>query len=332
MSLVNTVRGELDVDELGFTLMHEHVFVVSAEVADAYPDIAWGDKDARIATALEWLAAAKTAGIDTIVDLTVLGAGRRIPELAQVQAQTDINLIVGTGYYTFNELPSFAANRRLRDPSKLVGDSAEKILEKVFVRDITEGIPGTGVKASIIKCATDELGVTPDVETVLVATARAHRATGAAITTHTDPGHRTGLDQQKIFLREGVDLSRVIIGHCGEARDLDYLRQILDAGSMIGFDRFGYNAKRLPTTAERVEVLAQLCDQGYSEQIVLSHDAVCYADRMDQSFTKIFPDWNYSYVPTVVLPALRDRGVSESHIRQMMVGNPKRVFSNAGAY
>jgi phosphotriesterase-related protein len=314
------------------TLMHEHVFTVSAEVADTYPDIGWGDKEQRMATAREWLRAAKAAGIDTIVDLTVLGAGRRTPELVDLASDVDVNLIVGTGYYTFNELPTFAANRRLRDPSKLVGDTAEKILEKVFVRDILEGIPDTDVKASIIKAATDDQGLTPDVETVLVASARAHRATGAPITTHTDPDHRTGLIQQEVFRREGVDLRRVIIGHCGETSDLDYLHQLLDAGSTIGFDRFGYNARRLPTLDERVEVLATLCEEGYAAQVVLSHDAVCYSDRMDQSFMKIFPDWNYTYVPTRVLPALRERGVSEDHISQMMIRNPQRIFENAGAY
>lgn len=332
LPVVNTVRGEMETSALGATLMHEHVFVVSAEVADAYPDIAWGDKALRMATARQWLEAAKAAGIDTVVDLTVLGAGRRTPELVALQAEIEINLIVGTGYYTFSELPSFAANRRLRDPGKLLGDTAEKILEKIFVRDIAEGIPGTDAKASIIKCVTDEAGLTPDVETVLTATARAHRATGAPITTHTDPEHRTGLDQQKLFLREGVDLTRVIIGHCGEATDLDYVHQLLDAGSFIGFDRFGYNARKLPTLEQRVEVLARLCAEGYAPQIVLSHDAVCYADRMDQSFMKVFPDWNYSYVPTKVLPALRERGVSEAHIEQMMVRNPRRIFENAGAY
>ncbi len=332
MSTVNTVRGSLATAELGPTLMHEHIFVVSAEVADAYPDIAWGDKQQRLATARQWLESAKAAGIDSIVDLTVLGAGRRTPELVQLQAEIEINLIVGTGYYTFDELPAFAANRRLKDPSKLIGDTAEKILEKVFVRDIVDGIPGTGIKASIIKCATDEIGVTPDVEAVLLATARAHRATGAPITTHTDPGQRTGLDQQKLFANEGVDLTRVIIGHCGESRDLDYLHQLLDAGSYIGFDRFGYNARRLPATAERVDTLVRLCEEGYAGQIVLSHDAVCYSDRMDPSFRKVFPDWNYSYVPTHVLPLLRERGLSKDVIQQMMVGNPRQIFENTTSY
>jgi phosphotriesterase-related protein len=332
LSVVHTVGGVKSPTDLGATLMHEHVFVVSAEVADDYPDIGWGDKARQMATAKAWLDAAKAAGIDTIVDLTVLGAGRRVRELEELQAQIEINLIVGTGYYTYDELPAFAANRRLRDPSKLVGDSSERILEKLFVRDIAEGIPGTGVKAAILKCATDEQGLTPGVEAVLTATARAHRATGAPISTHTSPEHRTGIDQQNIFTKEGVDLTRVIIGHCGETTDMDYLRRLLDNGSFIGFDRFGYNAKRLPTLQQRVDALARLCDEGYAGQIVLSHDAVCYSDRMDASFKNVFPDWTYTYVPTRVLPALRERGVSEAHIEQMMVANPRRIFEQSGGY
>jgi phosphotriesterase-related protein len=312
--------------------MHEHIFVVSAEVGDDYPDIAWGDKPARIAAAKERLVAAKASGIDTIVDLTVLGAGRRIHELRQLQTTVDINLIVGTGYYTFDELPPFAANRRLRDPSKLVGDTAEQILEKIFVRDIVDAIPGTDVKAAILKCATDERGVTADVETVLRATARAHRATGAPISTHTAPDHYTGRAQQRIFAEEGVDLSRVIIGHCGESTDVDYLHELLDAGSVIGFDRFGFDARRLPPLSARADLLAKLCGEGYAGQIVLSHDAVCYSDRMDQSFLNLFPDWTYTYVPTRVLPALRERGVSDQQIDQMMIANPRRIFEHTGGY
>src|SRR5215467_553844 len=110
---------------------------------------------------------------------------------------------------------------------------------EMFVRDIREGIADTGIKAGILKCATDEPGVTKDVERILRATAQAHRRTGVPISTHTHAQRRVGLDQQRIFREEGVDLSRVDIGHSGDTTDLDYLEKLIAAGSYIGMDRFG---------------------------------------------------------------------------------------------
>jgi phosphotriesterase-related protein len=104
---------------------------------------------------------------------------------------------------------------------------------------ITQGIGTSGVKAAIIKCATDTAGVTPVIETILRASARAQKATGVPISTHTWAAGRTGLAQQAIFAQEGVDLRRVIIGHSGDSEDLDYLRGLMERGSTIGMDRFG---------------------------------------------------------------------------------------------
>src|SRR5262249_51636468 len=120
----------------------------------------------------------------------------------------------------------------------------------------------TGVKAAIIKCATDTQGVTPVIENILRASARAQKATGVPISTHTWAGGRTGEAQQAIFAQEGVDLRRVIIGHSGDSDDLGYLRGLMERGSTIGMDRFGL--EHFLPTAKRVEVLARLCAEGYA--------------------------------------------------------------------
>ena len=146
----------------------------------------------------------------------------------------------------------------------------------MFVRDITEGIADTGIKAAVLKCATDRPGVTPGVERVLRAVAQAHRATGAPITTHTQAATHRGLEQQKIFAEEGVDLSRVVIGHSGDTDDLGYLEELIANGSLLGMDRFGIDG--LLSTEKRVAVIAELCRRGYAERMVLSHDASCYLD------------------------------------------------------
>src|SRR4029077_19124371 len=113
-----------------------------------------------------------------------------------------------------------------------------EMMVDMFVKDIEEGIADTGGKAAILKCATDRPGVTPGVERVLRAVAQAHLRTGVPISTHTHAATERGLEQQRICAEEGVDLSRVVIGHSGDTTDLDYLEELIGNGSYIGMDRF----------------------------------------------------------------------------------------------
>ena len=89
---MNTARGSIDTADLGVTLMHEHVFVLSPEIIDNYPDV-WGDEAKREADAIARLNELKTRGVDSIVDLTVIGLGRYIPRIARIAEQTDINIV-----------------------------------------------------------------------------------------------------------------------------------------------------------------------------------------------------------------------------------------------
>jgi hypothetical protein len=151
------------------TLMHEHVFVLSPEINNNFPEI-WGEEAKREADAIARLNELKSHGVDSIVDLTVIGLGRYIPRIVRIAAATDINIVVATGIYTYNDVPMYF---HFTGPGTLL-DGPETMTE-MFVRDITDGIADTGVKAAILKCATDEPGVTPGVERVLRAVAQAHR-------------------------------------------------------------------------------------------------------------------------------------------------------------
>ena len=332
MSTVPTVRGDIDVDLLGHALMHEHVINITAEVAKEYPDLSWTkDKEAVLRSVAGKLREVKANGIDTIVDCTAFGHGRDIEAVQWINELVDINIIVCTGIYTYDYLPFFF---QYGHPAKEVDGRVEDILTEMFIRDITEGIAGSGVKAALIKTATDKVGVTPNVERILRAVARAHRETGTPITTHTDVSLRNGLDQQRIFAEEGVDLSRVIIGHSGDSTDLGYLRCLLDAGSTIGADRFGLYLPDmgLPEMNVRVDTVAQLCAEGYSDRIVLSHDMTCYGDWIPPDFGGDLNRWVLTHLTSEVLPAMRERGITDGQIQQMMVGNPKRIFATQGAY
>ena len=326
MPVVETARGPVTTEQLGVTLMHEHVFIISTEFALNYATEAEWDEEVRVEDAITKLGALKARGVDTIVDPTIVGLGRYIPRIQRIAGQVDLNIIVATGVYAFSEVPHFF---HYRGPGRLF--DVPEMMTELFLKDIREGIGGTSVKAAFLKVVTEEHGLTPDVERIMRATAWAHRETGVPITTHSNAPHYTGRLQQKLFAEEGVDLSRVVIGHSGDSTDLSYLRELMDNGSIIGMDRFGLDV--LLPFADRVATVVALCKEGYSDRMVLSHDASCHIDFFTtEQRESVTPNWHFTHVHDDVLPALRERGVTEDQIDQMLVANPRRYFENVGSY
>src|SRR3954447_2308229 len=171
MSQVETVRGAIEPGELGRTYMHEHIFVLTTEVQQNYPD-EWGREDDRVADAVGQLKALAAQGVRTIVDPTVIGLGRYIPRIVRVAEQVpELNIIVATGCYTYDDVPFFFHHR---GPAlnAAVGAEVPDPMVDLFVRDVEEGIAGTGVRAAFLKCAIDAPGLTPGVERVMRAVAK----------------------------------------------------------------------------------------------------------------------------------------------------------------
>jgi phosphotriesterase-related protein len=325
VAAINTVKGPIDSSRLGTTLMHEHVFVLSTEVMQNYPE-GWGDEEKRVADAIARLNQLKARGVDSIVDLTVIGLGRYIPRIQRIAAETELNIIVATGIYTYNDVPMYFY---FQGPGTELG--GPEYMTDMFVRDITEGIGKTGVKAAILKCATDKPGVTPGVERILRAVAQAHRKTGVPISTHTHAHSERGLEQQRIFQEEGVDLTRVIIGHSGDTTDLNYLEKLVGAGSYIGMDRFGIDT-RLPFE-DRVNTVARMCQRGHADKMVLSHDAACFNDWLPEAaLPVVVPNWHFLHIHDDVIPALKERGVTDEQVHAMLVDNPRKIFERQGSY
>jgi phosphotriesterase-related protein len=325
MAQVATVRGPLSNTQLGVTLMHEHVFVLDAEILLNYPED-WGSEEKRVADAVARMNELKSRGVDTIVDLTVTGLGRYIPRIQRIAAQTHLNIIVATGIYTYCDLPHYF---QYRGPGTVLG--GPELIADMFVRDIREGIADTGVKAGILKCATDEPGLTPGVERILRATAQAHRRTGVPISTHTHARKRVGLDQQRVFREEGVDLSRVVIGHSGDTTDVAYLETLIENGSYIGMDRFGIDT--ILSFEDRVKTVAAMCDRGQAGKMVLSHDASCFNHWLPERMVPaMLPRWHYLHIHNDVIPALKGMGVTDDQLHTMLVDNPRKIFERQETY
>ena len=324
MAQVETVRGSVDTSALGRTLMHEHVFVLSTDILLNYGGT-WWDEEARVADAVAKLQDLVSRGITTVVDPTVIGLGRYIPRVQRIAEQVpDLHIIAATGLYTFDELPHYFA---YRGPGTIL--DGPELMADLFIGDIRDGIADTGVKAAFLKCVVEEKGLTPGVERVARAVALTQRETGVPITVHTNATHRTGLTALDLFAEEGVDLTKVVVGHSGDTNDLDYLKAIMDRGATAGMDRFGLDMFN-PTDA-RVATIAALAQQGYADRMVLAHDASCYIDYFSgQASQELLdaaaPNWNFRHIPDDVLPALTAAGVSDEAVELMLVGNPRRYF------
>jgi phosphotriesterase-related protein len=155
-----------------------------------------------------------------------------------------------------------------------------------------------------------------------------HRETGAPITVHTSSTTQAGRPLLELFRAEDVDLTKVVIGHAGDSNDLDYLQEMADCGAILGMDRFGLDLYN--PTESRVDTIVALAAAGYADRMVLAHDASCFIDyfpgEAEAAFRKAAPNWNFTHISTDVLPMLRDRGVTDAQLTQMLVDTPRRYF------
>ena len=324
MTQVPTVRGDVDAADLGPVYMHEHIFVLTADIQLNYP-AEWGSEDDRVEDAAVKLRALAGQGVRTIVDPTVAGLGRYLPRIQRVAEQVPgLNIIVATGLYTYDSVPFFFTSRGPALNAVLGAEVPDPMVD-MFVRDITEGIAGTGVRAGMLKCAIDREGMTPGVERVMRAAAAAHHRTGVPVTVHTHPRSRNGLEVRRVLCQEeGVDPRRVVLGHSGDTTDCDHLAELADAGFLLGMDRFGLH---VDTTFEaRADTLVEMCRRGYAGSMVLSHDTSCYIDWIDPDVRPFLSQWHYLHIHDEVLPYAREHGVSEEQIATMLTGNPRRFF------
>jgi phosphotriesterase-related protein len=320
MSEIQTLGGPLDTSSLGRVLMHEHIFNLSPEVQGCYPSFHGWDPEVEIPKAQQTLSELKQAGYDTIVELSVLGLGRDVHLMQRAVEGTGLQVTLATGLYTYDVLPRLW---HFMGPGTLL--DGDEPLDELFRRDIEEGIQGTDIKAAMLKCAVDHDGLTDHIQRVLRACCRVHHQTNTPMTVHTHAPTERGLDVLKVLKEEGVDPRRVVLAHCGDSADIDYLEKLLQSGATLGMDRFGLNI--LLPFEDRVNTVAALCESGYDDRMILSHDANCFTDWFPPELhDQVTPDWHFLHIHNDVLPALRERGVTDEQIDQMLVHTPRDFF------
>lgn len=315
MATVESVTGPLEADELGVTLVHEHLCFRDEANAIQWPHLY--DEQALHDAAIEAATGALEVGVRTLVDPTAMFGGRDVRLMERVARETDLQVVACTGIYTYDFLPHYWQSR-----------DADAMAD-AFVHDIVNGIQRTPIKAAFLKCAADAAGVTENVEKVHRACARASRRTGAPIMAHSSAVAQTAPRQLEVFAEEGVDPAKVQIAHAGDSVDLDYLERVLDTGAWIGLDRFGLDLY-LPYEQRCATALA-LLERGYAGRIFLAADSCASIDWFPDEIERqlldqgaVDRDWSTRLVHDKVLPSLRAGGMTAEQEHTMLVENPRR--------
>ncbi|MBY0146127.1 phosphotriesterase [Neobacillus niacini] len=325
-SVVESVTGPISVGQLGKTLIHEH-FVFGYHGFQGDVTLGGFNENEALETAIAAAKQMMSFGIQTVVDPTPNECGRNPLFLKKVSEATGLQIICATGYYYEGEgaPPYFKLRQGL-------GTAEEEIYE-MFKVEITEGIAGTGIKPGIIKLASSKDEITEYEKMFFRAAARVHQETGIVILTHTQEG-TMGPEQAKMLIELGVDPSKIIIGHmCGNTNPA-YHKEVLDQGVRIGFDRFGIQVLvGAPFDQERINTLVSLLNEGYEDQILLSHDSIIvWLGRppvMDEQVSQIMGNWQPAHIFENILPVLREKGINETQFDKMLGGNAKELFAGS---
>lgn len=338
---VQTVGGLIEPEQMGITLMHEHLLCDLSCRFEPHPEAsrivfgqarfspelrtdilydAFGNLDNTMILdeqeSIEEVMRFKLAGGGTIVDTTTLGLARDPLALRRISAATGLHVSMGAGYYV-----------HLSHPSDMDERSEEQIYEEI-VRDVEVGVGDTGIRCGHI----GEIGVdqqTPNEMKVVRAAARAQRRTGAMLNIHQlyVAGQRTGHAIADAIEQSGGSLRRTVFSHMdGSEADLDYQVSLLDRGLTLEYDLFGLEIYMpryelaMPSDASRVNGIAQLIEAGWIDQITISHDSCMKIMRVK------YGGWGYAHILNRILPRFRKAGVTDGQIEAIMVDNPRRLL------
>jgi phosphotriesterase-related protein len=310
MPHVMTVLGPVDPSALGYTLPHEHTQCTLWHIGNRWD---YWELTADEPVILEELRLFKEAGGTCLVDVTLPGIGRDPAWLTRIAGQSGLHIVMGGGWYRTSYYPVEAMIER-----RSVDGLAEEL-----VHDATVGVGETGVRIGILgEIGTDKPWMTPIEERVHRAVARASRRTGLAITTHAVMSD-VGQWQLTVFEEEGVDPGRVVIGHADSYPVLDHYLSLIHRGASLEFDFLGMSFTPMERHGEGkvIDLLLELLHRGHGDRILLSHD-VCHNSQL-----RHFEGNGYTYLTEHFLPKLRERGVSEDEITQLVVANPRRVLT-----
>jgi phosphotriesterase-related protein len=281
-----------------------------------------------LARGVDRLQELKGLGVSTFLDPCPMDLGRDVTFMAEVAQRSGMRIVCTTGAYKENEGLTYTFGALPVDE-----------IAAIYVKELTEGIGSTGIRAGLIKVATGAPEISEYERKLLTAAGRAAREVGCPVITHTD--HATGgLEQIAILTGEGVPAHRILVGHSDGRDDHEYHRSLADRGAYVGFDRFGIET--FISDEKRIESVTKMVRAGYARSVCLSHDSTCagwlgrpvFGGRMvvtPEQIAMALPNWDATHLFKRIIPVLRERGITEQDLDTIFVENPQRYFRGEAA-
>lgn len=302
-AIIRTVRGDISPDALGLCLPHEHVYGWPP-AQYATPDLTLDSEDAAIRELIRF----REVGGGALVEMTTPDYYRDAAAMARISKASGIHLIAASGY------------NKEKFSAPFLQDASIETLAERFIAEVTQGMDGTPHRAGLIKASSTLDTISPMAERLFRAAARAHHATGAPISTHTEAG-TMALEQVALLTGEGVPPEQIIIGHIDRRLDWPFVQALAQTGVFFGFDQV--SKEKYYPDALRVEFITRLVAEGHSGQILLSGDLA----RRSYWHSYGAEQPGFTYIPTVFAPRLRKAGLSETTVHQLLVQNPARALA-----
>ena len=335
-----TVLGPVPVEDLGVTLMHEHIMLdasskvripcgcaarqfaerpLAMDMLGALRHNPVSNRDncqlLDVDTAVEELSQFKALGGCSVVDATPVGSGRDLRSLQDIARRTGLNIIGGCGYYLEPSHPDF-----VRDSS--VEDLAERIMYDLGASE---------TRPPVLSGLIGEIGISPNFtkqeEKCLRAAARASFRTAVPLSIHLPGWCRYGDWVLDVVESEGADLRSTILCHMNPSlSDRDYQRRLAERGcfleyDMIGIDfYFGEKKEQAPNDEQNAGAIVDLIADGFIESVLLSQDVF-----LKMMLTR-FGGHGYGHILRNFVPRLMDKGLTGQQIERLLVKNPRCVF------
>ncbi|NPV70555.1 MAG: phosphotriesterase-related protein [Firmicutes bacterium] len=304
MGRIQTILGDIKPGEMGVTYSHEHLMTRPPN------NVINGDVDLLVddpSKPRQELAIFKAAGGETVVEMTPRHYGRNLPVMVEASRTTGVHVIACSGWLKGAYFP-----RETEELSKTQ-------LADIVIREVTEGMDGTRIKAGVVKAGTMYNTMSATEEKVLRAVAIAAKETGALASTHTEKG-TMGVEQVEVMVSEGLDPSRIAIGHIDQNIDPYIHLKIVRMGAYVLYD--GFSKIKYGPDAERVSLLRMLREKGYGKQILIS------CDMGRRSYWKSYGGGpGFDYILKKFLPRLLDEGFPKEFVDDLILANPHRAFA-----
>jgi phosphotriesterase-related protein len=314
-----TVLGPISPEALGPTYMHEHVIVDNSwsgdnplKKLDEIDTLTWEMKDVL------------RAGARTIVDLTCVGLGPNPAGLKQIAEASGINIVTSTGVY-----------RPIVWPEYVAASTVEELARR-WIDECEHGFAGTDVRPGVLaEFGSNEKDAVPeDADKVFQAACMTQQATGIPISTHC--GLRDCDWQVAAFKRHGALLDKVVLGHMMPSDrssvaaglsnpQMAHLKRILDTGVNVGIDTVGYGERDGQRLLEhgKAHLAKTFVEWGHLEQVTVS------CDMTRKYHLKKYGGHGFALLMDWFAPLLREVGLSDEQVDQIMIENPRRILTPA---